>query len=422
MMEFDQAQAQLALAAQAITRRETLPLASLAGRVLAQDILATLDLPPADNSAMDGYAIRHADYEAGRALPVTQRVFAGDMPAALAPGQAARLFTGSLMPEGADTVVMQEDTREADGRVEILQAPRAGQHVRKRGEDTAAGQLLLAAGTVLQAAHIALLASQGLAQAEVYGRLRVGILTTGDELVPPGSHRQPQQIYNSNGAMLAALAEGMGAEATHVLHARDDEASLNAAFTRLLRDCDLVLSVGGVSVGERDLVKPVLESMGASLVLWKVRMKPGKPVALAHVQGKPLVCLPGNPVSAYAVFTVLVSPAGAPHAGPRRDLPARGLGAPAHAAHPPRWARGIPPGAVPGRRDTRTARLWQPGFGRDELAALGQRPGAPALRHRHRRRHARALLRPAPVAGLALGEGEVFRGVEIEEGLGHIVE
>ncbi|MFU2048744.1 gephyrin-like molybdotransferase Glp [Bordetella hinzii] len=308
MMEFDQAQAQLALAAQAITRRETLPLASLAGRVLAQDILATLDLPPADNSAMDGYAIRHADYEAGRALPVTQRVFAGDMPAALAPGQAARLFTGSLMPGGADTVVMQEDTREADGRVEILQAPRAGQHVRKRGEDTAAGQLLLAAGTVLQAAHIALLASQGLAQAEVYGRLRVGILTTGDELVPPGSHRQPQQIYNSNGAMLAALAEGMGAEATHVLHARDDEASLNAAFTRLLRDCDLVLSVGGVSVGERDLVKPVLESMGASLVLWKVRMKPGKPVALAHVQGKPLVCLPGNPVSAYAVFTVLVSP------------------------------------------------------------------------------------------------------------------
>ncbi len=307
MMEFDQAQAQLAQAAQAITRRETLPLASLAGRVLAQDILATLDLPPADNSAMDGYAIRHADYQAGRALPVTQRVFAGDMPAAWRRPGGPPLYR---QPDarGADTVVMQEDTREADGQVEILQAPRAGQHVRKRGEDTAAGQPLLAAGTVLQAAHIALLASQGLAQAEVYGRLRVGILTTGDELVPPGSPRQPQQIYNSNGAMLAALAEGMGAEAAHVLHARDDEASLSAAFARLLRDCDLVLSVGGVSVGERDLVKPVLESMGASLALWKVRMKPGKPVALAHVQGKPLVCLPGNPVSAYAVFTVLVSP------------------------------------------------------------------------------------------------------------------
>ncbi|AHV94104.1 gephyrin-like molybdotransferase Glp [Bordetella holmesii] len=308
MMEFDEAQAQLAKAADAITRREILPLASLAGRVLAQDIQAGLDLPPADNSAMDGYALRYADYEAGRALPVSQRIFAGDMPAVLPPGQAARLFTGSLMPPGADTVVMQEDTRETDGKVEILQPPRAGQHVRKRGEDTTAGQALLAAGTVLQASHIALLASQGLAQAEVYGRLRVGILTTGDELVFPGSPRQDQQIYNSNGAMLAALAEGMGAEATHVLHARDEQASLNAAFARLLQDCDLVLSVGGVSVGERDLVKPVLEAMGATLVLWKVRMKPGKPVALAHIQGKPLVCLPGNPVSAYAVFTVLVSP------------------------------------------------------------------------------------------------------------------
>ncbi|OZI71186.1 molybdopterin molybdotransferase MoeA [Bordetella genomosp. 12] len=308
MMEFDQAQAQLAQAAAAIARRETLPLARLAGRVLAQDIRATLDLPPADNSAMDGYALRHADYQAGRKLPVTQRIFAGDAPTALAPGQAARLFTGSLMPAGADTVVMQEDTHEADGHVEIRQAPTAGQHVRKRGEDTTAGQPLLTAGTVLQAAHIALLASQGLDQVEVYARLRVGILTTGDELVFPGSPRQAQQIYNSNGAMLAALAEGMGAEATHVLHARDDEASLSAAFERLLQDCDLILSVGGVSVGERDLVKPVLESMGATLVLWKVRMKPGKPVALAHIQGKPLVCLPGNPVSAYAVFTVLVSP------------------------------------------------------------------------------------------------------------------
>ncbi|MEJ2896804.1 gephyrin-like molybdotransferase Glp, partial [Bordetella avium] len=287
---------------------ETLPLARLAGRVLAQDITATLDLPSADNSAMDGYAIRYADYQAGRALPVTQRVFAGEMPARLEAGQAARLFTGSLLPEGADTVIMQEDARETDGQVEILLAPSAGQHVRKRGEDTRAGALLLAGGTVLQAAHIALLASQGIAQAEVIDRLRVGILTTGDELVPPGAPRQAQQIYNSNGAMLAALAEGMGAQATHVLHARDDEESLKAAFDQLLDDCDLILSVGGVSVGERDLVKPVLESMGAQLVLWKVRMKPGKPVALAHARGKPLVCLPGNPVSAYTVFTVLVSP------------------------------------------------------------------------------------------------------------------
>ncbi len=309
MMEFDQAQAQLAEAAGALTRRETLPLAQLAGRVLAQDLQAALDLPPADNSAMDGYALRAADYAAGRKLPLmAERIYAGVAPQPLPPGHVARLFTGSLMPDGADTVIMQEDAHEADGSVTFRQAPTPGQHIRRRGEDTRAGEPLIAAGTVLHAAHIALLASQGIDQAQVYARLRVGILTTGDELVAPGQPRALQQIYNSNGAMLAALACGMGAEAPLVLHALDNEASLTQAFEQLLQECDLVLSVGGVSVGERDLVKPVLESMGASLVLWKVRMKPGKPVALAQARGKPVVCLPGNPVSAFSVFTVLVSP------------------------------------------------------------------------------------------------------------------
>lgn len=308
MMDFEQAQAQLAEAAGAITRRETLPLAQLAGRVLAQDVRATLDLPNADNSSMDGYAIRFADYQPGRRLPVTQRIFAGEMPEPLAAGEAVRLFTGSLIPPGADTIIMQEDAVEADGQVEITRAPAPGQHFRRRGGDIAAGQLLFGAGTVLQAAQLALLAAQGVAQAEVYGRLRVGILTTGDELVPPGQPREAQQIFNSNGITLASLAEGMGAQVVHVLHAPDEVSSLRAAFQTLQADCDLVLSAGGVSVGERDLVKPVLESLGANLALWKVRMKPGKPVALAMLGGKPLVCLPGNPVSAYAVFTVLVSP------------------------------------------------------------------------------------------------------------------
>jgi molybdopterin molybdotransferase len=171
-----------------------------------------------------------------------------------------------------------------------------------------AGAPLLAAGTVLEAAHVALIASQGLASVRVVGQLRVGILTTGDELVLPGRPRATEQIYNSNGPMLAALARGMGALPVHVLHARDTEADLQAAFKTLLADCDLVLSVGGVSVGERDLVKPALASLGGELSLWKVRMKPGKPVALAQIDGKPVVGLPGNPVSAYAVFTLLVTP------------------------------------------------------------------------------------------------------------------
>ncbi|CAB3930606.1 molybdopterin molybdotransferase MoeA [Achromobacter insolitus] len=308
MLDFDQAQTLLANAAGPLQRSEEVSLADAAGRVLAADLTATVDIPPADNSAMDGYALRVADWGAGVRLPIQQRCYAGEMPEPLKPGHAIRLFTGSLIPEGADTVVMQEDTVEAHGQVEISRPPAPGQHIRRRGEDTLAGAPLLAAGTVLEAAHVALMASQGLARVEVFGQLRVGILTTGDELVLPGQPRAAEQIYNSNGPMLAALARGMGALPVHVLHARDTEADLLAAFKTLLADCDLVLSVGGVSVGERDLVKPALAALGGELSLWKVRMKPGKPVALAQIDGKPVVGLPGNPVSAYAVYTLLVTP------------------------------------------------------------------------------------------------------------------
>ncbi|MPS79599.1 MAG: molybdopterin molybdotransferase MoeA [Achromobacter sp.] len=308
MLDFDHAQTLLANAAGPLQRREDVGLTEAAGRVLATDLQATVDIPPADNSAMDGYALRVADWSAGARLPIQQRCYAGDVPEPLKPGHAIRLFTGSLIPEGADTVVMQEDTVEADNHVEISRAPAPGQHIRRRGEDTMAGAPLLSAGAMLQAAHVALLASQGLATVPVVSQLRVGILTTGDELVPPGSPRAPEQIYNSNGPMLAALARGLGAVPVHVLHARDTEADLLAAFKTLLADCDLVLSVGGVSVGERDLVKPALATLGGELALWKVRMKPGKPVALAQIGGKPVVSLPGNPVSAYAVFAMLVSP------------------------------------------------------------------------------------------------------------------
>jgi molybdopterin molybdotransferase len=308
MLEFDDAQTRLANGAPHPTATTEVALREASGLVLARDLTATLDLPPADNSAMDGYALRHADYREGARLPIDQIIYAGHAPQALRPGHAARLYTGSLMPAGADTVVMQEDTKEAGGQLEITRAPQAGQHVRRRGEDTAAGSPLLAAGTRIGPAQIALLASQGIARIAVHPAVRVGILTTGDELVAPGEPRGDHQIYNSNGPMMAALVENMGAHATHVLHAQDNEAALKTAFQTLTRDCDLIISIGGVSVGDKDLVKPVLESLGATLDLWRVRMKPGKPVAMAHVQDKPVVCLPGNPVSAFAVFTVLVSP------------------------------------------------------------------------------------------------------------------
>jgi molybdopterin molybdotransferase len=308
MLEFQEAQRRLADGARAIAQFESTPLRAARARVLAGDLIATLDLPPADNSAMDGYAIRFADYAPDKRLPVSQRGYAGENPPPLEPGTAARLFTGGLVPPGADTVIMQEDVNADDDGITITHAPRAGQHVRKRGEDTQIGHTLLTAGTRLEAAHIALLASQGLAEVRVFARLKIGILTTGDELVEPGQPRAHEQIFNSNASMLSALIEGMGADVAMVLHARDDEAELRRAFETLKENADLIISVGGVSVGDRDLVKPALQSLGAELALWKVRMKPGKPVALAHIGATPVVCLPGNPVSAFAVFTLLVTP------------------------------------------------------------------------------------------------------------------
>lgn len=308
MLDFDEAQSRLAAAGTPPNITETCPLHQARGRVLAQTLYATLDLPPADNSAMDGYAIRHADYAAGQPLPVQQRCYAGVMPEPLQPGKSIRLFTGSLIPAGADTVVMQEDGSETDNALLINHLPPKGSHVRHQGEDVTKGDQLFPKGTLLQAAELALLASQGYAELPVYPRLKLGLLTTGDELVTPGQPRQDEHIFNSNAPMLAALAADMGLEVVHVLHAADTAEALDEAFKTMLQDCDLIVTVGGVSVGEKDLVKPAIESLGGTMDLWRVRMKPGKPVALARIQGKPVVCLPGNPVSAYAVFTVLITP------------------------------------------------------------------------------------------------------------------
>lgn len=308
MLDFDVAQSQLAQAGHKPKQTQACPLHQSHGRILAQTLTAHLDMPPADNSAMDGYAIRFADYQPRRGLPVQQRCYAGEQPEPLQPGQCIRLFTGSVIPEGADTVLMQEDGTETDNVLFINQAPTQGAHIRRRGEDVHKNSTLLPAGTRIAAAQIALLASQGYAQIPVYPALKVGILTTGDELVALGTPLQPAQIYNSNGPMLASLVAGLGAEPIHVLHANDTLESLQQALNTLINDCDLILSVGGVSVGEKDLVKPAIEQAGGNLDLWRVRMKPGKPVALARAHDKPIVCLPGNPVSAFAVFALLVSP------------------------------------------------------------------------------------------------------------------
>ncbi len=308
MLDFDEAQKRLSRAGPMPSARERVSLDRAQGRVLAAALTAEVDLPAADNSAMDGYAIRHAEARPGQRLTIQQRCYAGQMPEALRPGHAIRLFTGSLVPAGADTVVMQEDCDESDNAVMVRELPAAGSHIRPRGNDVARGRELLSAGSLIGSAALALIASQGFTAVDVWPLLRVGVLTTGDELVQPGQPHRPEQVYDSNGPMLAALARGLGAQVVQVRHAVDTAESLNQAFASLVPACDLVLTVGGVSVGEKDLVKPAIENAGGTLDLWRVRMKPGKPVALAHIGGKPIVCLPGNPVSAFAVFTLLVSP------------------------------------------------------------------------------------------------------------------
>ena len=322
MIEFDAAQQRLAQAGRLPERTETCELGAALGRILAQDIQAQLDMPPADNSAMDGYAVRLADVADGRVLPIQQRCYAGEVPETLKEGMAIRIFTGSLLPPGADTVIIQENCQEDEHGVRILEAPEVGANIRRRGEDMRRGEVLIPSGTRLTAAHIAQLAAQGHAALSVYPGLTVGILTTGDELTPAGQPLRPGQIYNSNAPMLQAQLLALGVAAVRAIHAADTLEAIRDALQSLLAECDLVLTVGGVSVGEKDLVKPAIESIGGQLDLWKVRMKPGKPLALAYVQDKPLVCLPGNPVSSYAVFALMVSPLVRRLQGRRDTLPA----------------------------------------------------------------------------------------------------
>jgi molybdopterin molybdotransferase len=310
-LSFDDAQCRLPADAPFPTATEVVPVWKCAGSVLAQRVGAMLDLPHADSSAMDGYAIRYDDFAPGKILPVQERCFAGDLPSPLRPGHAIRLFTGAMMPVHADTVVMQEYVREVSGAIEIVAEPRhlrRGQHVRRRGEDVRAGQLLLPAGSLVRPAQIALMSAQGIDRVTVFSKLRVGILTTGDELVAPGGVRGPQQAYDSNGPMLAALVEGMGAVVTQVMHARDSERETRGAFEKMLPQCDLIVTAGGASVGERDLVRKTVELLGGTISVWQVQMKPGKPVASASISGKPVVCLPGNPAAAFTVFALLMTP------------------------------------------------------------------------------------------------------------------
>lgn len=297
----------LALAdAAPVEQIESVALAEADGRVLAEPLIAALDLPPWANSAMDGYALCLADWN-GQALPVSQRIQAGSAPAPLQPGSCARIFTGAPLPQGADTVEMQENVDLDDaGRAVFRETLRVGQNVRAQGQETRRGECVLPAGTRLGPVELGLAASLGVAQLPVRRRLRVAVLSTGDELVEPGQALGPGQIYNSNRRLLIAWLQRLGCAVTDAGILPDDLPRTRAALGAL-GEVDLILSTGGVSVGEADFLGLALREAG-ELALWKLAIKPGKPLTFGHYQGVPVIGLPGNPASTLVTFGLLARP------------------------------------------------------------------------------------------------------------------
>ena len=287
---------------------EDIDLALADGRILAQAVAARLTLPAADVSAMDGYALRFADVP-GPLRVVGESAAGRPLGVALKPGEAARIFTGALLPAGADTVALQEDAAPGDGSVAFPAdgPPGAGAHVRRAGQDFAAGAPLAAAGTRLSPARLGLLAAAGHAAVRVHRRPRVALMSTGDELVPPGTTPGPGQIVGSNGLMIAAMLRAWGADVSDLGLVPDSRDALLACLASA-RGADLVVTIGGASVGDHDLVKPVLEEAGARIDLWRVAIRPGKPLLAGRLGNAIVVGLPGNPVSAHVCALLFLRP------------------------------------------------------------------------------------------------------------------
>ena len=312
MLTVDEAREQI-LSEVSVLPAERVGVAEALFRVLAEDVTSARELPPFDNSQMDGYAVRSAELAGASeanpiSLRVTSKIHAGETPSIpVGPGEAARIMTGATMPQGADAVVMQEQTRAEGDRVQIQIAPKPGEFVRPRGEDAKIGERALTRGTVLGPAQIALLAALGRSQASVVHRPRVGVLSTGDELCEIDA-QAPDRIVDSNSWGLCAQIEAAGAIPVRLGIARDDRSEIARLVSAGAR-CDVVLTSAGVSVGERDFVKEVLESQGVDLRFWKVAMKPGKPLVFG-VRGEQLFFgLPGNPTSSMVSFDQFVRPA-----------------------------------------------------------------------------------------------------------------
>ena len=351
---------------------ERVSLLDATGRVLAQDVLARRDNPPCDNSAMDGYAVRHADVAAARddapvALEVIEDIPAGKVPQkAVGPGQASRIMTGAAVPAGADTIAPVEDTRPAEQEVEILAIEECGAHIRRRGEDMRGGEPIIKAGTECGPGELAVLAAVQQSFVSVYRRPRVAILSTGDELVEIEETPGEGQIVNSNTCALAAFCHAHGAEPVMLPTVADDEAAIRATIEAALR-ADFAVSSGGVSVGEYDFVKKVLDDLGAETIFWRVAMKPGKPLVFLHGRRRALF----RPTRQSGVEHDVLSPVRAPGHPQGRRLSASGVV----------FARGARPGGKPLRQRRRPPSVHARHFALPRWPVLGASRPQPRLAH-----------------------------------------
>ena len=308
LLSVDEALVQLLAGATPVTESEQVPTMAAAGRVLAKAQTSAMDVPPMDNSAMDGYAVRLADLgSAEKILRIAQRIPAGSVGKPLEAGTAARIFTGAPVPQGADAIVMQEFCEVEGQQVKVKKIPKPGEWIRLVGSDVRKGGVVLAAGKRLLPQDTGLAASVGIAALPVFRKLRLGLFFTGDELVMPGEPLAPGRIYNSNRFTLNGLAAAFGCEVRDYGIVPDDLAKTREVLRKAAQENDVIVTSGGVSVGDEDHVRPAVEAEG-SLLMWRIAMKPGRPLAFGKVGRASFIGLPGNPVSSFVTFLIFVRP------------------------------------------------------------------------------------------------------------------
>jgi molybdopterin molybdotransferase len=307
LLSVDDALKQLLAEARPVPDVERVATLEASDRVLAEPQRSTMDVPPMDNSAMDGYAVRLADLSGKNRLRVSQKIMAGSVGAPLEPGSAARIFTGAPIPAGADAIVMQEHATAEGDAVAVNKVPQAGEWVRRAGSDIRSGAEILAKGKRLQPQDTGLAASVGIKELPVYRRVRLGLFFTGDELVMPGEPLAPGRIYNSNRFTLRGLAQALRCEVIDYGIVPDSLQATRDVLKKAASECDVIVTSGGVSVGEADFVKPAVEAEG-SLLMWRIAMKPGRPLAFGRIGKSFFIGLPGNPVSSFVTFLIFVRP------------------------------------------------------------------------------------------------------------------